>query len=709
MLLDLTRRHTLLVAVLLAAAPVASAAEVQIVPHVVQPGLECRGHLLAQSGCADGSCTATRRLPLTGAHAIDVRDTAWVITLQSENCWAAATEVQAGGEARREIDLWPLSAVHGSIAESIEKSVTPKVVRARVTTPPGSDRMIVAELDCPVARGRWTCAAPATVIDVRLQRDGFLPVYRWDLKPGLDAPVDAGAIQFARGAAIVGWATIPSRTKTETTVELASQGGVAVSLTRANARGFFQFAGIEPGRYDVTARAHGWSPATARDVKVGSGEEHLLREPLALEPLASLSVTIVPAVAPDRGPWHITLSRPSPLASSFRIMRQERVHESGFWAAHALEAERYRLTIRDSRGSTFATRDVDVRPPSSSEYVTIHAVRISGRVTAGDDPVQSTLTFRDGGFRVQVVTDDDGRFAGSLPHAGSWGLEIDLSGAMLRSRQVAIDATDDGESEPLLISLPGGRIAGAVVDEAGRPHAAMIRVSIGGSVKAYVRTGADGKFSLTALPAERVTIEADAGDDGATSVSRDLSEESDEELSLVLERRRNVAVRLLTPEGRPVSGAIVWQLLPPHWRRIEKRTDREGTVELWVPNAGNVDAVIFAAGFPLELLSLERRVKNGVAIALPRAGGRIRFNASGSRWPFIAPEGGSFFPVASLFFLPAAGGLPHGFSESGFAPDLAPGTYTICPTAVVNADCERHVLKPGMSIHSAVRPSTEKP
>ncbi len=707
----MTGRAALLGAILSLQALPTPAAPVEIAPRVMEPGLDCRGQFLAQSGCADGHCAITRRFPLSGPQTLDVKEHKWSVTLESENCWAAPVDIQPDTNPRREIDLWPRAAMEGSIAESVEKTIPPKMLRAHLSAPPGSGRIVAADIDCPVARGRWTCPIPATVIDVRLQRDGFAPVYLWDLKPARNAPLDAGAIHFARGASIAGWVTIPSKTKAETSVELVPKDGAGGTVTRVNERGFFQVAGIEPGTYDVKARAAGWSPALVRDVRVRSDEEHVLKEPLALQALASLSVTIVPPVAPDNAPWNITLSRPLPLSSSFRVMRQEPVHESGFWTGHDLEAETYRLTVRDSSGSVFATRDVDVRPPSWSEYVTIHAVRITGRVVAGDDPVRATLSFSDSGFRVKMDADHDGRFAGSLPHAGTWSVDLRLpSGTILRTRQVRVNATDDGEPETLTISLPGGRLAGVVVDEEGRPRAAMVRVSVGASVKAYVETGADGKFSMVALPAERVTIEADARDYGSGSVSRDLSGQSNEEEEIrVIAKRRNVAVRLLTPDGRPVSGAVVWQLLPPYWRRVEKLSKRDGTVELRVPDAGSVDAAVFAAGFPLKLLSLGRDVKNGLAVVLQPAGGRIQFHGTETRWPFIAPESGSFFPVASLFFTPNAGAPPYGFTASGFAPEFEPGTYTICPTAAFSAHCERQVLAPGMSIRSAVRPITEEP
>ena len=618
-----------------------------------------------------------------------------------------------------EVRLWPRSSVTGSIARTLDDAQSAKFLRAQISTPPGAQHRIEADVLCPVTRGRWTCDVPATAIDLRLERDGFAPVYLWNVNADRGATVRAGELRFARGASIAGWVTLPLSERPEVSVELTPRAESArsnaerrasPSVTRVNQRGFFQFAGIAPGVYEITARSAGWSPAVESGVTVPAGGEVVLRDPLGLTPLASLSITIQPPVAPDSRPWKFTLSRATALSGSYRIVRQETVHDSGFWRSNDVEADRYRLTISDSSGSVFATRELQVNSPSSWELITIHTVRIRGRVVAGGAPVQGRISFISGRSRLMSDADEEGRFHASLPHGGQWDVEVKLpGGAILRARPVKVTETDDGEADDVTITLPGGRVAGSVVTEEGAPVEALVRVRAGSAVKAYAATDRRGRFTIVGVPEERVVIEADAGDYGSEQIEYDAAGAAEREVRIVVPKRRTISLRVVTPDGWPASGAVVRQLMPPYWHRVEKHADADGVVTLRVPAQGTVDAAIFTPGFPLRLVSIGPDVKSGAVVALHSAGGRVRFNEIDSRWPFVAPEGGSFFPVVSLWFRAHAGALPFGFGADGFAPELAPGTYTVCPTATLSEECERWTVRPGDYVRTGVRPVSGKP
>ncbi len=280
----------------------------------------------------------------------------------------------------------------------------------------------------------------------------------------------------------------------------------------------------------------------------------------------------------------------------------------------------------------------------------------------------------------------------------------------MRKHSVRVDARDDGEPSEVMIVLPPGNVSGVVVDEDDKPLRAKVRLLEGASVIAYAASDSDGRFAIRGLPQKKVIIEAEVPDFGTAVQEHEIIDNPDQELRIVVSRQQKIAIRLVAIDGRPLSGAVVWQIVPPFWRKVEKVTDPSGIVELELPSSGTVDAIVFASGFAFKLLSLPRDAASGMTIPLQPTGGRLRFEGNErGQWGFIAPEHGSFFPVTYLFFKPNPGAPPLGFSESGFAPDLQAGVYTVCPTAMFSNECEQFLLAPGIYVKSAVRPGRREP
>jgi hypothetical protein len=148
---------------------------------------------------------------------------------------------------------------------------------------------------------------PATEVDIRLDADGFIPSYLWNVRAETGKVTKLPATRLVRGASIAGWIEVPRGDAKAAEVELLPVGAAPEmplserdaprsSVAVANDRGFFQFAAGPPGSYTVVARKRGWSPARETDVVIEAGREHVLRAPLLLQPLASLSVTLQPPV-----------------------------------------------------------------------------------------------------------------------------------------------------------------------------------------------------------------------------------------------------------------------------------------------------------------------------------------------------------------------------------------------------------------------------
>lgn len=696
-----------------------AAAEIELRSTSRDPRQTCAGQVVASAECSGTDCPAPRRLSLAALPtSLDLADPhAWSLTVESPNCWAAPARVPPSPTpAAVELTLWPRATITGPMT-AIDGGAVPLTLRVRVASPPDRRPGFEAVVPCPVSQGVWSCSVPATDIDLRIEAEGFVPVYHWNIRITPGETKKLSATRLTRGASLAGWADVPAGpiegievelvpTAAATELPASDQFSTRTSVMPANGRGFFQFSGIAPGSYRVTARKRGWSPARETDVRVDAGREHVLRQPLRLTPLASLAIVIQPPLGPDARPWKIALSRPAPLSRSFAIVKQERASDSGYWSGNDLEADRYRLTVTDTAGSVFATRDIEVAHPGSSEMVTIEKVAVVGRVLAGNDPLEARVTFIDGRVRVQMESGEDGSFGGVLPRPGKWDIDVRPDGgANLHYEPVEITVNDSGDPAEVEIALPGGRVRGVVVDERGNPLSATVRVRAGASVKAYGSTGSDGTFEFVGLAPGPAGIEADADTEGSALVSHEIREEAGEELRIVVPKRRAVTIRLITPDGRAVSGAVVWQFLPPFRRRTEALSGPDGTVTLQVPADGSIDAAVFAAGFPIKLLSLPRDVKSGITVAVQPVGGLLRFVVGDQAWPYIARDDGPFFAVAGLFFRSDPLGPPYGFTSGGFAPELEPGTYVICPGTRLSERCQRRALGPGTRATVDLRPA----
>jgi hypothetical protein len=700
-------------------APSLAAAQIELrtishdAPHA------CTGKVVASAECSGTGCPAPRPIPLAALPTtLTLPDPyAWSIALESANCWAAPVRIPPPPAPDAvELTLWPSATIGGPMT-AIDGGAVPRTLRVEFTSPPDRPAMLQTVVTCPVSRGAWTCSVPATDLDLRVEAEGFVPVYLWNVRTSPGETKKLAATRLTRGASLAGWVDVPNGGVQDAEVELFATGAATEipasdrfltrsSISSVNERGFFQFSGTPPGSYSVTARKRGWSPARETDVRVDAGREHVLRQSLRLAPLASLAIIIQPPLSPDSAPWKITLSRPAPLSQSFAIVKQERASDSGYWSGNDLEADQYKLTILDSAGSVFATRDIEVAPPGSSEVVTIEKVAVIGQVMAGDVPLQARVTFIDGRLRVQMESGEEGSFGGVLPRPATWDVDVrPAGGANIHYKPVEISANDDGGPAEVKIVLPGGRVRGVVVDERGNPLSATVRVRTGASVKAYGSTDSDGKFAFMGLMPGLAGIEAEADPEGSALISHEITEETGEELKIVVPKRRAVTIRLVTPDGRAVSGAVVWQFLPPFRRRVEALSGPDGTVTLHAPTDGSIDAAIFAAGFPIKLVSLPRDVKSGISVAMQPVGGLLRFVTNGQAWPYIARDDGPFFPVAGLFFRPDPVGPPYGFTSAGFTPELEPGMYVICPGSRFSERCQRRALGPGTRTTVDMRPA----
>lgn len=171
----------------------------------------------------------------------------------------------------------------------------------------------------------------------------------------------------------------------------------------------------------------------------------------------------------------------------------------------------------------------------------------------------------------------------------------------------------------------------------------------------------------------------------------------------MLESQRRVDVRLVTATGAPIPGAIVRQLFPPWQRRVETETGPDGRFTVaFTRSTPVIDAVIFAAGFPVKIVAIAYSA-SPVTIVAGRTSSTLRVKVRRAPpWPFLRTPSGSFVSLSALMVSLDPTGPPRGMVPGGFETELEPGSYAVCFEAN-NAKCEAVTLQPGQKFVVDVR------
>jgi protocatechuate 3,4-dioxygenase beta subunit len=255
---------------------------------------------------------------------------------------------------------------------------------------------------------------------------------------------------------------------------------------------------------------------------------------------------------------------------------------------------------------------------------------------------------------------------------------------------------EEGRGTPPALALtPAGFLAGTVVDEDGSPvtQAEVLVYSAGSDDEAArARTGSDGSFRLSGLPAGWFDLEARRrGYLSFRIPGMELRPDSASDLgALVLTRGRQLEGRAIGPLGEPVEGAEVW-VVPDGiarsrvWVAFEEAgpaavTDQDGRFVLQGLNPRKVLGLdVCRPGYHTRWIDVERSEEGPVQVELARAArvsGRV-----------IDPDGK---PVAGASvdaslsgasrgdFTPPSSPCPHNGRFSSAETD-AEGRFTLAP------------------------------
>jgi hypothetical protein len=593
--------------------------------------------------------------------------------------------------------------IRGSLAADAAKS-RPKRVRLRLRSIDQSD----IELTCPVNRSAWACSVPAGTFDVEVRVPGFAPLYRWNVVSE-NAAADFGAMQFARGGGIEGKVVesgLPaSAVALELTPETALSGdaarrnGFRTERTVSRRDGHFAFADVADGVYTLTCEKPGFSTVSRNGIRVEAGHVRELGN-FAIGAVSSLSLFVTPPVDFGGAPWQVRLNRRRGTSLYEELARSGKASPAGMWAAGALDAATYRIEILTSRGDRVLSRSIEL-PRDRTVNVAIEAIPIDGTLTIGNKPAAGrvALVWSDGS-KLSFAAGTNGEFSGVVPHEGTWRVFVRLSDPPLELRapdtEVARRPTSD--RAVVRVDLGGSSVEGSVFDERGNQVAAGVLLFRERTLLVSARTGPDGHYRIIGLEKGPVELLANVGKASSGYVPATIPKDEAATIDLSVKPSRTVTGHVRDTAGNPVIGAVLHYTSGGYPQQTISGLD--GDFALTLPGtAPQASILVVAAGLPRKLLTyvIQPDAPN-LEIALGASAGsmQIKLNTA-PPWPTVTSDGVNFFPLLN-FFSPHAGGPPAEFQPGGFAIDVEPGAYTVCPEDHLGTECATKNLQAGAAV-----------
>lgn len=648
----------------------------------------------------------------------------WQVGATAKGFWSEPVVVTTGGEAEplAHLRLFPVGIVRGTL-EAAKSNPLPSELEVRFQPAPGQSGPGTppkALEPCALAEGAFDCAVPAGRLDLRLRAPGFAAIYRWDAVVPVGGVLDLGTLRLEPGSSVVGWVeTEEGRAPTASALlrlgrhhlrqglgAEAEQRLEALSFeTRANERGFFQFQGVPPGLYAVTAALEGLAPATVEGVEVRAGLEAELVDALVLARPVRFEAEITPPHDPYGQPWQIALSRHD--SEGFTIGEQvEGVATlDGHYARGDLPPGTYSVRVRTADGSQWFSEDeVAVGAVEPPLFIRIPILEVEGTVRLGDQPLVATLWFggRHGAPRIRFDTDLKGRFEGLLPRAGRWAVDLTAEDPYLRQSvpPVVVEEPDGGGTARVDVVLPDTLLAGEVVDESGRPLPdATVSVAAGKDQRTEARTDERGAFSLRGLPPGSHGVRATAGERSSGWLKVEVNEGRESR------RLRLVAARVLEIDGVVLSpaGAVAGAQLMGFpdlggagmSTGVDAVSDPLGRFRLTLPaGTRGLRMVVLPPGNALRMLHAPIEPGRPLEIAVQPSGAALVLELPADASNVQLAHGGMFLTLGELLrWARLAGGRK---TETGdlLLPEMEPGEYIFCVDAVPRALWESAAAAP---------------
>ncbi len=660
---------------------------------------------------------------------------------------ASPPEGQPVQKQQVRLELWPLGTVRGSLRhaeKAAKKEPWPKQVVLQTISTPAVLRRPASPAGsklCPVARdGTWRCEVPAGKLDVTLLAEGFTPAYYWGIEVPPLGERELPPLVLHKGASVAGWVAIDGgKIDPESCVaRLSPAANCAADLTEAlrlsstaveqkvGAEGFLHFKDLAPGHYALEVRQPGYATAFVNLIQVVAGQESFLKEPLILTRPLELRLEIHPALDLDGHRWRIraySLAGAAANAGQPRVVFDGTADDQGLVVLKDLSPGEVRVAISDLRGNRLFNNRTKPWLVDTSQVrrIEIPQIQLAGSLHLGEEPLAATLYFggRSGDERVQLHSDEKGRFAGVLPREGPWRVQVMAQEPQLDTMAVAeVHAGESGEAF-VALKLPDNRLTGRLLDVTGLPVSHGQVIVTGKSIALFQWKTADerGAFEFRALPAGTVSL---MGDDGENACQAGPLMVTMPEagavgpIELRCRKKKVIAGTVVSARGPGVGVRVIVRGLPPKLAGGEAISGSDGTFSLEVP-ADLEQAIVSmqATGYGFQ----QRPVRLGaepLRLTLKEGTGELKLHLPNfadlrrQEFQLALFQEGTEVPLALLTTRSSPATEP-GTTSVEIISQLAPGHYAAClrkmaatplsaPEAVDPSQCASGLLAPGQQL-----------
>jgi hypothetical protein len=653
----------------------------------------------------------------TGSATIPLQSGTWIVRAHADGFWSRPEVVVVRNvPATIQLDLYAASTLTAKVS-TMGRDVLPTEATVYVQTPPQSEEAATmsASIPCPIAANIMRCTIPAGKFDLAVRVPGFLSHYAWDLKAPEDRTTDLGHVRLQRGSSLSGSVRMPRGEPSAKGVTVTLRPMAAVeendrlherrrishATSTVSHRGFFHFA-ARPGAYTVQATRGGDLISAEIEVSVADGRESVLREPLELARPLTARIQVMPPEDPWGDAWRVALT---PVRDDAAASDRASFTSEGFATIDGLPPGRFDLTVIQRAGAIWHTERLALTADRLIN-VPIESVPVEGHVTLGDRPIRATLTFIGDGRNVRIKSRPDGTIKAVLPRptGDRWEtLQVESPGLTRSLPGLAVEPRPDGRPVPLIIRLPGSRLTGKVVDEAGNaagPGVISVVLSDGELVQV---TTVDGTFSADGLPPGGVMISAETrvGRTEQPTSATVTNEETTPPVTIVVKPSTTFEGVVRAPTG--AASAAVWGAasaapgLHPYIAPLPTSLDGAFTINLGA-RASEVTLSVSSPGFAYRLLRVPTRTAKPFVVQVSQQGGTLVVDCAKEREgkrPYVV-HSGAILPAVTFGYL--AGGR-FSREEGRIRFEAAPveeGPYSLCWFASDEASpAERGMIPPG--------------
>lgn len=569
---------------------------------------------------------------------LNLSDGIWQVQASAPGYWSQEVEVEVAGHVPVEVSLalWPAASLRGEVS-MVEGDALPSTLELQLTATPFADQPnsiqvpaqrtevgpTRAELHCRIHAGAWSCLGPTGLFDVRLEASGYAPQYEWAVRINSAENFDFGRTELRKTTSVFGrvvrkgGSELPGACLATLRPDMARrspaladqepEGGPEAKTnlsTTLNARGYFQVAGMTPGRYSLYVGCNGGS--AFRELVVQPGVETRIDPPLPLEEL-TLDVSLMPRTDPAGQPWRLIVDETAP--HFLRIANKVAAEADGRWIKRGLMAGSYHIVVVGSGGTSWLQQNFDLGTSTRPLLLRVGSLSVAGRVTTGSRPVHASLRFTKnaGGETATLMSDDNGRFQGLLPSGlqeSSWSVEAHLLQPLViqRLQNVKLPPGAGSGTTWLDLELPAIPVHGSVVSPDDKPQP-NVQVTAEDSNGARTTTSTDstGRFEISSLPPGKYTAVADAYDGSSDRVPFEKTEGGGSELKLVLNPYKRTKFLVVSNQG-PVADAAVQVWIAPGVPRAFVRSDDSGHFDVGLPpGTTEVGLTVGAPGYAIKL------------------------------------------------------------------------------------------------------------